>query len=332
MSIYINKDGNQIGPLDEGTAHQMLMDGRLSPNDPACRQGDSNWATLAAVLGGNPAQINVLDREFAIYDSYSDQMSELLDQMAEAEGRTLKELNRQFDQRLQMAQKQADSVRSQFPDAFEVRAMDADILFMMARQKVSQQGFFHSASGAMLERGRRKRSLTSLSVAAAGRMIANQQEKNRAMEAIALLDRSIGVFDTSGARFAKATILKIMGQNAAALAELNYIIANFQSDDTYMQARQLKDEIENPPKKGMCFVASAATGNYNSPEVVFLSAFRDKVLRHSAFGVCFIRLYYRLGPYAARLIVKSPTRQRLVRNYFLTPLIRTLRSVVRFNG
>ncbi|MBK8464876.1 MAG: DUF4339 domain-containing protein [Chloracidobacterium sp.] len=329
MNYFIHKDGQQIGPFNEEAVRSMLFDGRLASTDLACREGDSNWSSLESLLGSDPAEVNVLDREFNLYDTYSDQMSSLLDQMAETEGRQLKELSRQLDQKLQIARNHVDAVRQQFPGAFEVKAMEADILFMMARYKVSQQGFFHSASGRMLNRGKRKKSLTSLSVAAATRMVANQQEKNRAMESIALLDQSIGTFDTAGARFAKATILKMMGQKVPALQELNYIIANFQSDDSYMQARQLKDEIENPPKKGMCFVATAAFGDYSSPEVQFLSRFRDTVLAKSLSGRLFIRVYYSVGPCLAAIISKSPMLLACTRQLFLRPMIFVLRSLFR---
>lgn len=328
MNIYIRKDGNQLGPLDASEAHQMLLDGRLAPNDLACREGDSNWSSLVSVLGTNPGQINVLDREFELYDSYSNQMSSLLDQMAEADGRELKELSRQLDQKLQIAQRHVDSVRSQFPDAFEVKSMDADILFMMARQKISQHGFLRSSTEAMVQRGVRKRSLTSLAVGAGARMVANSQDRNRALEAVALFDKSIATFDTAGARFAKALTLKMIGQNAPALQELNYIVANFQSDDTYMQARQLKDEIENPPKKGMCFVATATFGDYNSPEVIFLSQFRDNILARSQGGRSFINFYYKVGPYLARPVEKSATIQIAMRRMVLTPTIWLLKSCI----
>ena len=47
MLIYINKNGQQIGPFDENNVVEMLRSGQLLPNDHGIRQGESQWLPLA---------------------------------------------------------------------------------------------------------------------------------------------------------------------------------------------------------------------------------------------------------------------------------------------
>lgn len=81
-----------------------------------------------------------------------------------------------------------------------------------------------------------------------------------------------------------------------------------------------------------CFVATAVYGDYQSPEVQYLSSFRDGVLMTSPAGRKFISYYYSYGPIFARCIAKSNSLRTLVRIIFLRPLIWGFRSIVRFNG
>ena len=79
-------------------------------------------------------------------------------------------------------------------------------------------------------------------------------------------------------------------------------------------------------KTGACFVATAAYGNYDAPEVIFLRAFRDDSLSQSILGRGFIRIYYSVSPSLAMLIAESELLRRLVRKFFLQPLIWLLKS------
>src|SRR5215207_3732238 len=47
---------------------------------------------------------------------------------------------------------------------------------------------------------------------------------------------------------------------------------------------------ESKKKRG-CFIATAAFGDSDAPEVIYLSAFRDDALSQSVFGRGFIRVY-----------------------------------------
>ena len=55
-----------------------------------------------------------------------------------------------------------------------------------------------------------------------------------------------------------------------------------------------------------CFVATATYQSDSAPQVVFLRAYRDQVLRRTLAGRAFIEIYYRLGPLLAKPVQRSP--------------------------
>lgn len=50
MQIYITKDGQQLGPLEENAVLEMIKKGQLSQNDSAIGQGQHQWQTLGAMF------------------------------------------------------------------------------------------------------------------------------------------------------------------------------------------------------------------------------------------------------------------------------------------
>ena len=46
MQIYINKNGQQFGPLGENAVLQMLQNGQFSASDLGIRQGETQWRRL----------------------------------------------------------------------------------------------------------------------------------------------------------------------------------------------------------------------------------------------------------------------------------------------
>ena len=55
-----------------------------------------------------------------------------------------------------------------------------------------------------------------------------------------------------------------------------------------------------------CFVATITYGDEDFVEVVFLRAFRDKVLSQSRIGQCAVWIYYSVGPFIANLVESAP--------------------------
>jgi hypothetical protein len=72
--------------------------------------------------------------------------------------------------------------------------------------------------------------------------------------------------------------------------------------------------------QGFCFVATAAFGDYDHPQVRVLRAFRDLVLDRSAAGRAFIRGYYAVSPPLARFIAGGSARRAIARA-LLWPLV-----------
>jgi len=85
----------------------------------------------------------------------------------------------------------------------------------------------------------------------------------------------------------------------------------------------LDDENEYPPqshkgklplvKSRACFIATAAYGTDDAPEVEQLRRFRDERLLKSAVGTMLVRLYYRVSPPIARLVARKPRLRVAVR-------------------
>jgi len=80
----------------------------------------------------------------------------------------------------------------------------------------------------------------------------------------------------------------------------------------------LDGEVEEGESKGglksrACFIATAAYGDPDAPEVEALRRFRDRRLLTNLPGKAFVRLYYRVSPPFARLIARRPGLRTAVR-------------------
>jgi len=73
------------------------------------------------------------------------------------------------------------------------------------------------------------------------------------------------------------------------------------------------------PDEG-CFIATAAFGYYDAPQVQLLRDFRDHYLLSHSPGRWFVKQYYIYGPKAARYIERHPEWKSAVR-LVLLPLI-----------
>ena len=95
------------------------------------------------------------------------------------------------------------------------------------------------------------------------------------------------------------------------------------------------DEEEDPQdedsgKGGGCFVATAAYGTRNHPDVVDLRAFRDEVLVRSAAGRAFVRTYWVVGPKLAR-VIRSDGASGTAMRRALVPVASMARKALRAN-
>jgi tetratricopeptide (TPR) repeat protein len=256
-----------------------------------------------------PAKQNV---ELTLLQKYADEIQALGEQLADANPEQAKPLQKELQRKIEIYRKQLQSYQAKSPDPEESRIYESSLYGFLALAKFNSVGFARRAA--------EKHKSLALAI------VAKQQEKGSAKEALALLDQAIAIYDDGRSRFAKATIYWSLKQKENALAELDYVIQHFQENhNTYLLARQLKDEIENPPKKGMCFIATAAYGSALAPEVVCFSYFRDEVLIRSASGRFLIRSYYLFSPPLAWLLRQSSVLRFLARTAFLNPLLYLLK-------
>jgi hypothetical protein len=71
--------------------------------------------------------------------------------------------------------------------------------------------------------------------------------------------------------------------------------------------------------KGMCFIATAASGSPFTTEVLVLSHFRDDVLLRSKLGAVIVQLYYVVSPPIAALISRSACLRRFAMVLIVRP-------------
>ncbi|MGA7933152.1 MAG: CFI-box-CTERM domain-containing protein, partial [Kovacikia sp.] len=81
---------------------------------------------------------------------------------------------------------------------------------------------------------------------------------------------------------------------------------------------EIKKEVES--HKG-CFIATACFGSTDAPEVIYLRAFRDRVLMLHALGRAFTHAYYAVSPPLATALLSRPRTCFLVRHGLLVPTI-----------
>lgn len=250
-----------------------------------------------------------LQNELRLLNQYNSEIYTIKNQFTEVDSQTKKHMQHQLEQKMQIYWKQIHLVKSQFPDAEEVRLHEAAFYTLHAIIQLLSAGLMRRMSDRS----------SNVALGLATGLIAKQQEKNNALQALAILDQALSIYDYSDARFTKAWVYQLLGQNWNAINELNYVIANFPDDETYIEARRLKDEIENPPKKSGCFIATAAYGSPLASDVIILSRFRDDVLLHSRIGTMFVALYYRTSPPLAALIARSSFLRLVTRKLLLAP-------------
>ena len=272
-------------------------------------------------MDGSPLVDNALLNELRLLDQYHSEIAAIKNRFVEADPQTKKHMQHQLEQKMQIYWNQIHLVKSQFPLVEKAARHEATFYVLHA---VIQ----YCSSGLMRRMSDRS---GNLAFGLATGLIAKQQEKNNALQALSILDHALSIYDYPEARFCKAWIYHLQGQNLNAMNELNYIIANFPDDEYYIDARRLKDEIENPPKKSGCFIATAAYGSPLASEVIILSRYRDDVLLRSTPGAMFVALYYRASPAVAALIARAGFLRFVTRSLFLAPLLFLLKAT-KFGG
>ena len=87
-------------------------------------------------------------------------------------------------------------------------------------------------------------------------------------------------------------------------------------------------EIKNTSSNSSCFVVTATMDDVNHPTVKDFRLFRDNFLLTNNTGKYFIDIYYKLGPYFAKIISLHPILQKLSYSLFIKPIHNLIRDKI----
>jgi tetratricopeptide (TPR) repeat protein len=251
--------------------------------------------------------------EVSLLDAYGQDINSLIEEAGTSEGREHKNALKQLDQKIHLYEKQLALLKPELGATEDYKHEEAGLYAAQARRKLVGMGFLR----------RTARGSDNFGLTVATGMLAKAQEKGDLKEAIRLLEQGLSIFDRADMRLWKAQLHQGLGQKEEALKECNYIISKFSSDEAYVDARKLKDELET--KKGFCFIATACYGSYDHPDVLVFRNWRDSYLATTNLGRTFITTYYRIGPFLASSIMQLPWLASIIRTAILRPLARLLR-------
>ena len=121
----------------------------------------------------------------------------------------------------------------------------------------------------------------------------------------------------------KMLFKRMNNESSGAIKKLEDLDSSFfdeEMNDLFQEINQSHKTCSNIEQYGQktkpgCFIATATMGDYNNPIVKDLRIFRDTFLQKSYFGREFIKIYYKFGPYPAKLIAKSLILRKI--SYFL---------------
>jgi len=241
MNIHIHRGGQQHGPYPLEQVKAWLTSGEMSAAVMSSVDGGSTWipihcipeirADTSLTVAIRTATSGKLEVEAQIIEETLKEIEEL---MSNTDPAALANVQIRLQWKLRILYKQAYSLKAEFPESVEARVYEAALYSAQARAKVISVG------------GWRKNQMRASNMAwgIVSGMMANQQEKNNALQALPLFDKALGINDNAGDRLVKAYLYKELKQPENALRELNHIIANFEGDSQYVTARQFKDEIE----------------------------------------------------------------------------------------
>ncbi len=115
-----------------------------------------------------------LENEAALLEQYCEQLEKLIVQLGEADPQRGKQIQKELDQRLEIYRKQIQLVQTEFPDADDGKLHEASFYTVQAGKKVFGSGFLRRVASKS----------SNMAVGLATGMIAKQQEKHAAREAL----------------------------------------------------------------------------------------------------------------------------------------------------
>ena len=106
--------------------------------------------------------------------------------------------------------------------------------------------------------------------------------------------------------------------------EVDFLIQAIKDQET----KDKNDEAEREAKKAQkqketssnCFIVTATMGDISHPVVNDFRTFRDNKLLTTLIGTYFVKFYYIVGPFFAKIIKHNSKIRSLVFNYFILPI------------
>lgn len=119
-----------------------------------------------------------------------------------------------------------------------------------------------------------------------------------------------------------------MNNRRVYVSHKGYAIMQKEDDEEYEKIMG----VPAPPRKANgknkssgCYIATACYGNEFAPEVLYLKAYRDKVLSKSKLGRLFIKTYYLLSPPIAEKLKNKEKLNSFVRNKILDKIVKRIK-------
>lgn len=157
------------------------------------------------------------------------------------------------------------------------------------------------------------------------------EQESFLLDGIVALQEALQVRSEAGVAILLARFRYAKGDMGEARALCERILELPRMAERHDEARVLLDRVSKSSPlagKGRCFIATAAMGGENAPEVQVLRRLRDEVLQRHAGGRAFVTAYYRLSPPIAERIAKSPLARSIVRTLVVEPLAHVALQVV----
>jgi hypothetical protein len=232
MQLYIYKNNQQYGPYQEQAVISWLQNGHLSFDDLACTFGMNKWSPLYRLL--KPQHNADYDMELALLERYFQEAQNFMSKfMAEDSVMASDQMQSEVQRKIGLFEKQLRFFKIQFLDSDEWRYYESELYVFRAFLTAFSVGFL-----------RRTAATSGLLVGITTGLLANQQERNNMMQALALLDKALELYDSPSTRMLKVDFYLALNQKAQALQELNYVISNFPNHkEAYLAARQKRDEL-----------------------------------------------------------------------------------------
>jgi tetratricopeptide (TPR) repeat protein len=245
--------------------------------------------------------------ELKLLDDYFDAVAEAV------EGEDSKDSTR----KIAIYEKQLGICKSLGLD-INIRWYESKVYAFKALQKLQNQGLIEKT---LRSTARQAQGFDGIAPA----LMAKEQERGRAHEAISLINQAINLHDDADLWILKVHLYHTLNDREAALRDVNHVLSKYSNEqEVYLTARKLKDEIEAAPQK-RCFIATAAYESSECAELNILRGYRDEVLLESIAGRVFVRVYYTLSPSIASWISRSPRIKLVVRAIVLDPIVALLK-------